>query len=106
MDKSILKLLLLIIVIIYISTYLIASSGYYEYTMQQRTVLTKEKIKEFENDIKEQKDIDLKEYYVKEEMDYSNKFTTLVYNISDSSNEITKKIIKKIFKKIGSMVED
>lgn len=106
MNKSLIKLILLIIIIAFISSYLIASSGYYEYTMQQRTIITNEKIKEFEEDIKNNENIDLKEYYSKEKIDYSNKFTTLVYNISDNSNKLTKKIIKALFKKLGTMVED
>lgn len=106
MNKSLIKLIILIIVIAFISSYLIASSGYYEYTMQEKTILTNEKIKEFEQDIKENKDIDLKEYFEEEEIDYSNKLTTLVYNLSEKSNEITRKLIKNIFKKLGSLVEE
>ena len=106
MNKKLTKLVLLITVIIFISSYLIASSGYYEYTMQQKTIITNEKIKEFENDVKNNEDIDIKEYLKKEEVDYSNKFTTLVYNISENSNELTRKLIKKIFKKISVLVED
>lgn len=106
MNKSIIKLILLIIIITFISSYLVASTGYYEYTMQQRTIITNEKIKEFEQDIKDNKDIDLKDYYEEEELDYSNKFTTLVYNLSESSNELARKAIKIIFKKLGSLVED
>ena len=106
MNKSLIKLIILIIVIIFISSYLISSSGYYEYTMQQRTIITNEKIKEFENDIKNNENIDLKEYLNKEEIDYSNKITTLVYNISESSNNLARKAIKYLFKKLGSLVED
>lgn len=105
MNKSIIKILLLIIVIIFISSYLIASSGYYEYTMQQKTVITNEKIQEFEQDIKDNKDIDLKEY-LEEDLDYSNKFTNLVYNISDNSNKLARKVIKALFKKLSTLVED
>lgn len=106
MDKKIAKLILLITIIIFISSYLISSSGYYEYTMQQRTIITNEKIKEFETDIKNNENIDIKEYLSKEEIDYSNKFTTLVYNISENSNELTRKLIKKLFKKLSVLVED
>lgn len=106
MNKKITKLILLITVIIFISSYLIASSGYYEYTMQQRTIITNEKIKEFETDIKNNENIDIKEYLSKEEVDYTNKFTTLVYNISESSNELTRKLIKALFKKLSVLVED
>ena len=106
MNKGLVKLVILIILIVFISSYLIASTGYYEYTMQQRTVITNEKIKEFEEDIKNNENIDLKDYFEEEEMDYSNKFTTLVYNISDSSNKLTRKAIKYVFKKLSVLVED
>lgn len=106
MNKSIIKLIILLIIIIYISSYLIASSGYYEYTMQQRTIITNERIKEFEEDIKNNENIDIKDYLKKEEFDYSNKITNLVYNISENSNKITRKTIKYLFKKLGSLVED
>ena len=106
MNKKITKLVISITIIIFISSYLISSSGYYEYTMQQRAIITNEKIKEFENDVKNNQDIDLKEYLKKEEIDYSNKFTTLIYNISENSNELTRKLIKKIFTKLSVLVED
>lgn len=106
MNKNLTKLIILAITIIFISSYLIASTGYYEYTMQQRTIITNEKIKEFEEDIKNNEDIDIKDYLEEEEIDYSNKFTNLVYNISDNSNKLARKAIKYLFKKLGSLVED
>ena len=106
MNKSLIKLFFLVIVIIFISSYLIASTGYYEYTMQQRTIITNEKIKEFEEDIKNNEFIDIKDYLEEEEIDYSNKFTNLVYSISDNSNKLARKAIKYIFKKLSTLVED
>lgn len=106
MNKKITKLIIIIILIIFVSSYIISESGYYEYTMQQRTVITNEKIKEFEEDIRNNESIDLKEYLDKEQNDYSNKITTLVYNISDNSNKFARKAIKYLFKKLGSLVED
>lgn len=106
MDKTITKLIIILLIIVFSTSYIISESGYYEYTMKQRTVITNEKIKEFESDIKNNENIDLKEYLSKDEIDYSNKFTNLVYNISDSSNKLTRKAIKYIFKKLGSLIED
>lgn len=106
MNKKISKIIIIIIVIFFVASYAISESGYYEYTMQQRTIITNEKIKEFEQDIKNNEDIDLKEYLEGEEQDYSNAFTNLIYNISDNSNKIARKAIKYIFKKLGSLVED
>lgn len=105
MNKKLTKFIITIIVIIFIASYIISESGYYEYTMQQKTIITNEKIKEFEQDIKNNKEIDLIEY-LEGQQDYSNTFTTLVYNISDNSNKIARKAIKYLFKKLGSLVED
>ena len=106
MDKKIIKLFILVILIVFVMAYMISSSGYYEYTMQQRTVITNEKIKEFEEDVKNRENIDLKDYLEEDEVDYSNRFSNLMYNISDSSNKITRKMIKYIFKKLSYLVED
>ena len=106
MNKNIIKLIIIVTLIIFVSAYIISESGYYEYTMQQRTIITNEKIKEFEEDVRNNESIDLKEYLDKEQNDYSNKITTLVYNISDNSNKLARKAIKYLFKKLGSLVED
>ena len=74
--------------------------------MQEKTILTNEKIKEFEEDVKNNQNIDIKDYLIEEEIDYSNKLTNLVYNASNSGTLITRKIIKKIFKKLSYLVED
>lgn len=106
MDKKIIKIIIIIIFTIFIASYLVSSSGYYEYRVQQQSIIINEKIKEFEEDIKNNENIDLKEYLEKEQNDYTNKFTTIVYNISENSNKFAKKAIKYIFKKLGSLVED
>lgn len=106
MYKNLIKISLIAIIIIFLSSYLIADSGYYEYTIKQKTTITNEKIKEFEEDIKNEKDIDLIDYLNKDNKDYTNKFSNIVYNISTKSNILTKKIIRKIFKKISTFVDE
>ena len=106
MSKKTVNLVIIVIMIVFVASYVISESGYYEYTMQQRTVITNEKIKEFEQDIKDNKEMDLIEYLASEEINYSNKITTLVYNISDNSNKLARKVIKTLFKKLGSLVEE
>ena len=106
MDKKLIKLIIIILVLVFISSYMISESGYYEYAMQQKTVITNDKIKEFEQDIKDNKNIDLIKYLDNEQIDYSNKITNIVYNISDNSNKLARKAIKYIFKKLGSLIEE
>ena len=106
MNKKIMKLLIIILIIIFVSSYLIADSGYYEYNLKQQSVITHEKIKEFENDIKNEKDINLIDYLNKDKLDYTNKFSNIIYNISNKSNTLTRKLLKKVFKKISLLIDE
>ena len=69
-------------------------------------MLTNEKIKEFEDDVKNNKNVDIKKYLDDEVIDYTNKITNLVYDISNGGTSITRKVIKKIFKKLNYLVKD
>ena len=74
--------------------------------MQKRTILTNEKIKEFEIDVKNNENIDIKNYLDYEEIDYSNKISNIMYSISDNGTKTTRKIMKYLFKKLSYLVED
>ena len=83
MKKNIFKLVIIMLIITFTIMYIISSTGYYEYNMQSKTILTNDKIKEFEEDVKNNKDIDIKKYYEKEK-DYSNKFTNSINTLSNN----------------------
>ena len=104
--NNILKPIIIIIFLIYISAYYVSNSGYYEYHVQQKTILTNDKIKEFEHDIKNNQNIDIKDYLDYEEIDYSNKLSNIVYDFSDKGTNVSRKIIKLLFKKLSYLVED
>ena len=104
-NKS-LKSLIIILLIIYVSAYYVSNSGYYEYYMQKKTILTNDRIKEFEEDVKNGKDIDIKNYLDYEKKDYSNRVSNLMYEFSDKGVSVTRKIIKFLFKKLSYLVED
>ena len=106
MIKDIKKIIIILILLLYTTSYIISETGYYEYNKRQQTIITNDKIKEFEEDVKNNENIDIKNYLNEKEINYSNKVTNLVYNISSYSNDIANKIIKSFFKKIGSFVEE
>ena len=93
MKKNIFKLVIIMLIITFTIMYIISSTGYYEYNMQSKTILTNDKIKQFEEDVKNNKDIDIKKYYEKEK-DYSNKFTN---SINTLSNNIPNEVLVIIF---------
>lgn len=90
--------------IIYISIFMASKSGYYEYENKTKKVLTEEKMKEFENDVKKGKNIDLKNYFKNEDINYENKITNVGSKFSSFINafvneglETSFKVMEKLF---------
>lgn len=96
----ILSILFIIFLIILIST----NSGYYEYKNNQKTIFTEEKIKEFEKDIKEGKNIKINNYLKDNSKNYSNRLTDIGDGISDLINDSVNFILKGGFKIIEKMI--
>lgn len=80
--------------------------GYYETKEQRVKTLTEEQIKIFENDIKEGKQIDITEYVLEENKDYTNNLSSSIYKISLILEKKTDELIKIIFNKAGNLVND
>ena len=66
--------IIMILFLIFISLFIVNKNGYYETKIKKETILTDQKIKEFENDIKEGKVVDINNYYVIDKKNYNNKF--------------------------------
>ncbi len=107
MKKKISKVYYIIIIlfIIFSCIYIVSESGYYEYTLQGKTIITREKILEFEDDILNNRDIDIKKYY-EEDKSYSNKFTNSINHMSNNIKKISRKIMKGIFKRLSKYLID
>lgn len=99
------KLFSSLIILIFLFSYFIEHSGYYEYNLHNKKNLTEEEIKRFESDIREGKNIDLNSYLSKDNIDYSNSLTRTTSNANLRLNEILKKLIKSGFNLIGKFIE-
>ena len=93
---------LLILFLIYISLYIMNNLGYYNIASKNK-IITEEKIKEFEADVRNGKSIDIKEY-VRDTTNYKNTYSNLGYNISIGIDNVLNKekkkedkILKKLF---------
>ena len=103
--KKIFKVLLFTIILTFIVAYIIEETGYYEYQLQTKTNLTNEAIKQFEQDIKDNKNIDLKDYVVDNNIDYTNNLTKATNKISNDVNKYLKKTIEGFFNVVSKLVE-
>ena len=90
---------LLVVFIIYFSLYLMDNLGYYNIQTKNK-VITEQKMKEFESDIKNGKKIDIKEY-VKDDNNYNNIYS----NIGYESSLLIDNILNKGFKNIGKVLK-
>ena len=101
---KIIKLFIILLIISFLALFFIYQNGYYENITRNKILLTNEKIEEFEQDIKEAKDISL-ENYLEKEKDYSTNISKATLNISNKLENILDKGIKFIFKKISKVIE-
>ena len=76
------KKLFILVFLLFLALFIASKTGYYEKSVKDKTYLTNKKLKEFEKDISEGKNVDAKDYFPKE-VDYSNVFTKSANNISN-----------------------
>ena len=82
-----------ILFVVYLGYLMALESGYYQSKVEQKTILTEEKIEEFEEDIKNGKELDIKDYVVSDYKDYSSPLSKAGQKISlGVENFITKGI--------------
>lgn len=92
---------------IFFSILLLAQSqGYYKNRNEKTKILTEEQIKNFEEDVRDGKSIDIKEYVLYEDKDYTNKVSDNVYKISLKLENAVDSTIKMIFSGASYMVND
>lgn len=104
--KKILKLIFIILFLSFLIAYVIEKSGYYEYNLRNKTVLTKESMEQFEKDVSEGKDVSIEDYVVSTSTDYTTKLTRTTNKVSIKVNNIVKRGIEDIFKILGKFVYD
>ena len=104
--KKIFKIIFFSLFLAFVISYVIEKTGYYEYNLQNKMVMTNEAMKQFEQDIKEGKDVRREDYLVSTGKDYTSTLTKGTNKVSIKVNSILKKGIEGVFKVIGSFVED
>lgn len=104
--KKIFKLIFSCLFITFIISYVIEKTGYYEYNLQNKMIMTNEAMAKFEKDLKEGKDVRKEDYLVSTEKDYTSPLTKGTNKVSLKVNSLLKDAVEGVFKVIGSFVED
>lgn len=87
------RLIIFTIIIIFFCSYFMEKTGYYEYKLQNKKILTEQEMLKFEQDVKEGKDVSLEDYLSNTNIDYSNTLTKTTSNISIKLNKYLKNIL-------------
>lgn len=90
--------------LIFICLYVTLESGYYESKLEKKTAMTEESIKKFEDDIKNNKPIDLDDYAFNEEKDYANNTTDAAIFIGGKVEKFMSSGINNFFNLLKSLV--
>lgn len=104
--KHLIKNIALFICLIFMCSYVVSKSGYYEYSMQSKKNLTDIEIKRFESDIKEGKYVDITDYLKEKQTDYTSPLTRITIKISRNINNYLKEGLESMFNIVGKLVED
>ena len=102
--KRFLKFLIYSIIMLFLFSYVVEKSGYYEYNLQQQKILTEDSMKRFERDIEKGEDIDINNYLEENKINYSNKLTDTMSSVNISINNYLKKTISNAFKILGKLI--
>ena len=102
--NMILKYIFICLIILFITIYISYQNGYFAYSNYQKSILTKEKIKQFEEDVANGKVIDINNY-LEEDKDYSNKLSRVSLSLSNTIGKYIKKTLTNVFKKVNKLIE-
>lgn len=107
MNKNkIFKYIFICFFLVFLIAYIIEETGYYEYKLQNKTILTKEAMEQFEEDVKNGEEIDLNDYQVEEEIDYTNSLTKQTNKVSQKVNNYFKKGIEGVFSFLNKLIQE
>ena len=88
--------LLGILFILYLSLTIAISTGDYEAKLSEKTTITNEAIMQFEEDVRNGKDVDINDYLTDTYQDYSNSTTKAGYAFSSAVEGFMSEGIEKI----------
>ena len=100
------KTLFILVFLLFLALFIASKTGYYEKSVKDKTYLTNKKLKEFEKDISEGKNVKLENYIKTEKIDYSNMISDTGYNVGILIEKFMNKGIKKTVKILSSLFLD
>src|SRR5574344_1228521 len=89
--------------LVFLAYYIAYSSGYYEAKVNRKATITQEKLEEFEQDVKDNKEIDLKDYLDSDFVDYSSPVSKIGSNIAQGIDSVMDGGVTDFFNFLGQL---
>lgn len=105
MKKDFLRIIAFTILFLFLGLYVSSRNGYIDYQARNQMILTEEQISKFEEDVKNQKPIDINNYVIKEDELYDNQLSKFSLKLSNSIGNTVEDILGFIFGKLEGMME-
>ena len=91
---------------VFITLYISQATGYYDYEQYKKVELTKDKIAEFENDVKAGKEIKIENYLDSVQTDYNNSASKTGLKISNTIKKYVRTGINGTLSFFGMLLSD
>lgn len=98
------KRIMLLLFMFYLINYFQVSSGNYFNNTTKKTILTEQKIKEFEKDVKNGTFVDIKDYTDNTYVNSENNVSSIGYNIGEKISEFMNIKVVDFFEFIGKFI--
>lgn len=106
MNNNFFRIMSLTVFLIFIALYYSSNSGLIDYQARNKTVLTEEQIKMFEEDVKNNVQIDLKKYIEDKEEKYDNNISKTTLKVSNTIGETVQGALDFLFGKLESVMNN
>ncbi|MCI8588856.1 MAG: hypothetical protein HFG40_04310 [Bacilli bacterium] len=104
MKKDWLRIIGMTLLFLFLGLYTASRNGYIDYQARNQMILTQEQIEKFEEDVKNQKPIDIENYIVREEELYDNQLSRVSLKISNTIGHTVENVLNFIFGKLEGMM--
>lgn len=100
--KNTARLIIACLFSLFLCLYITQALGYYEFTNNKKTTLTTKGIEKFEQDLKEGKKIDAKDY-IEEEKNYNNLLSRTSLTISNTIEKTFNTLMNAFFNELSKV---
>lgn len=104
MKNNFIRIMLLTVFLVFLALYYSSNAGIIDYQAKNRNTLTEEQIKKFEDDVKNNVEIDIKKYLDNKEEKYNNGISKTTMKISNTIGNTVQGVLDFLFHKLEDVM--